>query len=399
MNIKPHGDPLRSRLIALNVLSLLLYSPNFISVVYPALKGLQLAIVLVTAGYLLATVGLRIDRLTAIFLLFLGFLVSSAAVNYLRFDNAESLYLALSYIVKALSVVMLFQLCRTPRDLDRMLKLCAIGLVICALHGIFQFIAVALGLVAVQGSVELLGYEFVDVGWAGIYRVAFPIGDFNLVRIQSFFQEPGFFAFYLLFGLVLLDCVRARMPFRHATLCAGIIKVAMLLTLSLTGIVLMLVYLVIKTRSWLFRGAAVAVALIAIDFIVFNESEFIAKTGSLDMRLENFALFETLVSSWENIVFGIGFGNETMISEFRVNNFIAELLMYSSMFGLLVMLVLLGLAMKRGHKTNHIVLMVLLYSLSTPMLWSPLFLLAVFMSWRVPRAVVARFRPRVLAVA
>ena len=42
--IKPHGDPLRSRLIALNVLSLLLYSPNFISVVYPALKGLQLAI-------------------------------------------------------------------------------------------------------------------------------------------------------------------------------------------------------------------------------------------------------------------------------------------------------------------------------------------------------------------
>jgi len=88
-----------------------------------------------------------------------------------------------------------------------------------------------------------------------------------------------------------------------------------------------------------------------------------------------------------------------MISEFRVNNFIAELLMYSSMFGLLVMLVLLGLAMKRGHKTNHIVLMVLLYSLSTPMLWSPLFLLAVFMSWRVPRAVVARFRPRVLAVA
>jgi hypothetical protein len=47
------------------------------------------------------------------------------------------------------------------------------------------------------------------------------------------------------------------------------------------------------------------------------------------------------------------------------------------MFGFLAMLVLLALAMKRGHKTNHIVLMVLVYSLSTPMLWSPLFLLAV----------------------
>jgi predicted membrane protein len=294
---------------------------------------------------------------------------------------------------------MLFQLCRTPSDLDRMLKLCAMGLVAFAVHGIVQFIVVALGLVAAQGSVDLLGYEFVDVGWAGIYRVAFPIGDFNLVRIQSFFQEPGFFAFYLLFGLVLLDCVRARVPFRHAPLCAGIIKVAMLLTLSLTGIVLMLVYLVIKTRSWPFRGAAIAVALIAIDFIVFNESEFIAKTGSLDMRLENYALLETFAASWENIVFGIGFGNETMLSELRVNNFLAELLMYSSVFGLLAMLVLLALALNRGHKTNHIVLMVLLYSLSTPMLWSPLFLLAIFMSGRLAGAVVVPPRHRALAAA
>jgi hypothetical protein len=87
---------------------------------------------------------------------------------------------------------MLFQLCRTPIDLIAMLKLCAMGLVICALHGIFQFIVVALGLVAAQGSVELLGYEFVNVGWAGIYRVAYPIGNFNLVRIQSFFRNRLF---------------------------------------------------------------------------------------------------------------------------------------------------------------------------------------------------------------
>jgi ABC-type dipeptide/oligopeptide/nickel transport system permease component len=73
-----------------------------------------------------------------------------------------------------------------------------------------------------------------------------------------------------------------------------------------------------------------------------------------------------------------------------VNNFIAELFMYFVDVRFLAMLVLLALAMKRGHKTNHIVLMVLVYSLSTPMLWSPLFLLAVFMSGRVARAVVVR---------
>jgi len=399
MNGRPQGDALRSKLIALNVFLLFLYSPNYISVVYPALKGLQLAVFLVTAGYLVMTAAQRIDHLTAHLLLFLVFLVCSATVNYVRFTNTESLYLTLSYVVKALNVVMLFQLCHTPIDLDRMLKLCAVVMVGYALHGIVQFIIVALGLLVPQGAIELLGYEFVNMGWAGIYRVAFPIGEFNLIRIQSFFQEPGIFAFYLLVGLVLLDCAYARMPFRHPKLCAGIIEVAMLLTLSLTGIALMLVYLVFKTRSWLFRGIAIAVALIAIDFIVFNENEFIAKTGSLDLRLEHVALLETIVSSWENIVFGIGFGNEPLISEMRVNNFVAELLMYSSVFGLLVMLALVALAMKSGHKTNHIVLLVLLYSLSTPMLWSPLFLLAVFMSWHLPRAAGLASRPRVPARA
>jgi predicted membrane protein len=189
-----------------------------------------------------------------------------------------------------------------------------------------------------------------------------------------------------LFALVLLDCVRARMQFRHAHLCKAVVIVALFMTLSLTGIALMAVYLVVKSRSLVFRGLAVAVALLTIDFIVFNESEFISKAGSLDMRLEHLALIETLISSWENILFGIGFGNEALISEMRVNNFVPELIMYSSVFGLFAVLVLLALAMRRGRKTNHILLMVLLYSLSTPMLWSPLFVLAVFVSWRLPRA-------------
>jgi hypothetical protein len=391
--------PLRNTLIVLNVFSLLLYSPNFFSVVYPAIKSLQLAVFLLTAGYLLATAAWRIDRLTATFLLFLAFVVLSATVNYLRFANADSLYLASSYLVKAISVVMLFHLCRHPADLDRMLKLCVMVLVGYALHGILQFIVVVFGLASPQGSIEMMGYDFVNLGWAGIYRVAFSLEDFNLLRVQSFFQEPGFFAFYMLFGLVLLDCVRARVPFARARLCVTLFIVALLLTLSLTGIVLMLAYLVVKSRSIVFGGLAAAVALLAISFIVFNENEFVAKAGSLEMRLEHYALIDTLAASWENIVFGIGFGNEALISDLRVNNFVPELVMYSSVFGLLAVMVLLALAMQRGHKTNHIVLIVLLYSLSTPMLWSPLFILAVFMSWRLPRVARAQPQPVVPAAA
>ena len=164
MNSRPHGDALRSKLIALNVFLLFLYSPNFISVVYPALKGLQLAVFLVTAGYLLMTAAQRIDRLTAHLLLFLVFLVCSATVNYVRFTNTESLYLTLSYVVKALNVVMLFQLCHTPIDLDRMLKLCAVVMVVYALHGIVQFIVVALGLLAPQGGDRVAGLRIRQYG-------------------------------------------------------------------------------------------------------------------------------------------------------------------------------------------------------------------------------------------
>lgn len=388
MNVVRRPNRFHDTLVVANVFSLLTYSPNFISVVFPATKGLQLLVFVLTAAYLLARPMRRVDVLTALFSLFLAFIVLSASVNYLRFANADSLYLALSYVVKALNVVMLFQLCKSTADLDRMLKLVAMTLVGYAAHGVGQFVVAAFGIVSPRGTIEMQGYEFVDLGWAGIYRVAFQIGDVNLIRIQSFFQEPGFFAFYLMFGLVLLDFVSARMPFARRRLCSSIVLLALTLTLSLTGIALTLAYLLVRTRSIFFRVLAVGVALYLFDFIVFNESEFIGKTGSFDMRLEHYSLIETVASSWENILFGIGFGNEALLSDMRVNNFVPEVLMYSTAFGLLTVLAMLLLAMRKGRQTNHILLMVLLYSLSTPMLWSPLFVLALFLSWRVPRSVV-----------
>lgn len=387
MNVLRRPDRFHDTLVVANVLSLLAYSPNFISVVFPVTKALQLLVFVLTGAYLLVRPMRRVDVLTALFALFLAFIVLSASVNYLRFANTDSLYLALSYVVKALNVVMLFQLCKSTADLDRMLKLVAMTLVGYAAHGVGQFVVAAFGLVSSRGTIEMQGYEFVDLGWAGIYRVAFQIGDINLIRIQSFFQEPGFFAFYLMFALVLLDFVSARVPFARRRLCSGIILLALTLTLSLTGIALTLAYLLVRTRSVLLRVLAVGVALYLFDFIVFNESEFIGKAGSFDMRLEHYSLIETVASSWENILFGIGFGNEALLSDMRVNNFVPELLMYSTAFGLLTVLAMLLLAMRKGRQTNHILLMVLLYSLSTPMLWSPLFVLALFLSWRVPRSV------------
>jgi hypothetical protein len=369
-------------LIMLNVFAVLLYSPNFMSVVFPYVKAVQLFVLGLTVVYLVHRAKWRIDVLTGLVLLFVCFVFLSASVNYTRFDNAESLYLALSYMLKALSVVMLFMLSNSRRDFDLALKVTLFLLAAYAAHGILQFLLVAPGLIEPRGNIEMMGYDFFDLGWLGIYRVSITLAGWNLVRIQSFFQEPGFLAFYILFGLVLLDCAKDRMAVRHPNLLAAVFIVAMLLTMSLTGIVLMLGYLLVKTRTKFIAIMAIPLTILAIKFIVFNENEFISKSGSLEKRLEDYALLSELTKSWVNVLFGIGLGNDALISEMRVNNFLPELVMYSSVFGFIVMAIAIAMTVRGGRRSNHIVLMVLLYAVSTPMLWSPLFLMALYIARR-----------------
>lgn len=372
-------------LIVLNVFSLLLYSPNFMSVVFPFVKAVQLLCFGLSVLYLLQEERGRLDVLTCLVLLFTFFVLASAGVNYVRFENVESLYLAFSYLLKALSVVMLFRMCRSQRDFNLALKVTLLVLAAYAVHGILQFVLVALGMIMPLGNIEMMGYDFVNLGWLGIYRVSLTLGNWNLVRVQSFFQEPGFFAFYLLFGLVLLDCVKDRMTVRHSRWLAALFVSVMILTMSMTGIILMFGYLLMKTRSLLMAVITVVIALLTLDFIVYNENEFISKTGSFGMRLEHYALLSVLADSWENFLFGIGLGNDALISEMRINNFLPELVMYSSVFGLAVMAVPIIMTIRSGRSSNHIVLVVLLYAMSTPMLWSPLFLMALYIARRAQR--------------
>lgn len=372
----------KDTLIMLNVLTVLLYSPNFMSVVFPHVKAVQLLVFGLTLIYVVHGVRLRLDMLTGLVLLFACFVLMSACVNYTRFENAESLYLASSYMLKALSVVMLFKISDSRRDFDLALKVTVLVLAAYAVHGILQFLLVAPGLIEPRGNIEMIGYDFFDLGWLGIYRVSFTLAGWNLVRIQSFFQEPGFLAFYILFGLVLLDCAKDRMAVHHPHILAAVFIVAMLLTMSLTGITLMFGYLLVKTRSRLMAIMVIALGILAINFIVFNENEFISKAGSLEMRLKDYALLSELAKSWVNFLFGIGLGNDALISEMRVNNFLPELVMYSSVFGFVVMAIAIVMNVRGGRRSNHIVLMVLLYAVSTPMLWSPLFLMALYIAWR-----------------
>jgi hypothetical protein len=375
-------NQIKKTLIVLNVLCVFFYSPNFISQNFPFIKVLQLLILGLTLIYLM-NVRLIIDTLSVLLHLFACFVVLSSYVNYIRFGNIDSIYMSMSYMCKVLNVVLLFRMIESRKDFDLVLRAIVFTLGVYAVHGVFQFLLVALVMIEPKDNIEWAGYEYYNLGLFGIYRVAMVWDGWYLIRAQSFFQEPGFFAFYLMFGVLLVDLINDRMSLRFSFLLATAFILAMLLTMSLTGNAIMLSYFILKTRSKLFKIILIVIAVTILNFIVFNESKVIAKAGSFMLRLEHYALLGELAESWENFLFGIGLGNDVLFSEMRVNNFLPELVMYSSVFGFILMAIAIVMTIRGGGRSKHIVLMACFYSLSTPMLWSPLFLIALYIARRI----------------
>jgi hypothetical protein len=175
------------------------------------------------------------------------------------------------------------------------------------------------------------------------------------------------------------------MELKHANLYSAVIFVAILLTVSLTGIALMLAYLLIKTRSIMIRLLCLGFGFLVINFIVFNDNEYISKAGSFAMRSDHYELLSETLGSWTNIIFGIGLGNDAFYSHMRVNNFIPEFVMYSSIIGFLIASMAIFISIRNTNQSNYILLILLLYALSTPMIWSPLFLFAMYVSINMAR--------------
>jgi hypothetical protein len=385
----PHHS---SGVIALNVALVLLYSPNFASALFPAIKLFQ------AAGFALLVVLLLVRRprlrpLDLGLFAFLACVVASTVVNATRFDNAESTYIASSFLLKCLHVIALFVYCRSDAGMKTATRTLVAVLAIFAAHGLLQFIAVPTGWAGDYGTLDYGGYEYVNLGWLGIYRVGFAVDSAVFVRVQSFFQEPGFFAFYMLFGLMLCMHPAIALGRRARRAAVMLFATVTLMTLSLTGIVLLGVYATFKLRSRWFKMMIGLVVAAAVYFIVTNDNEFIGKAGSFESRLDDYAILQVMLRSWMSLAFGIGIGNDPLLGDMRINNFVFELYMYATPLGLLVMSAILIAALKRSARANHVLLMTIAYALSTPMAWSPLFYCAIYLTWMSPAP--RRLRPAV----
>lgn len=377
------GQRVSRTLIALNATLILLYSPNFASALFPAIKGLQVAGFTMLVLLLLAR-RTPIKPLDLGLLAFLACVLASTLVNATRFDNAEGIYIAFSFLLKCLHVIAFFLYCRSDAGFRMATRSLLAVLALFAAHGLLQFLAVPMGWATQHGTLDFAGYEYTNLGWLGIYRVALVVDGTEFVRVQSFFQEPGFFAFYMLFGLMLCHHPVVVLGRRLRTTATVLFALVTLMTLSLTGVVLLGLYAMFKLHSTWLKAATGMLVVLVTYFIVTNDSEFIAKAGSFEMRLEHYALLELMSRSWMSLVFGIGIGNDVMLGEMRVNNVVAELYMYASPLGLLIMAFILAGALRRSARSNHLLLMTVAYALTTPMAWSPLFYCAIYLTAVAP---------------
>ena len=383
VNAQDSSHPVSRTMVAVSAALILLYSPNFASALFPAIKGLQATGFAMLVLLLLVRTP-RVKLLDLALLAFLACVLTSTLANATRFDNPEGIYIAFSFILKCLHVIAFFLYCRSDAGFRIATRCLLVVLALFAAHGLLQFFAVPMGWATHRGTLDFAGYEYTNLGWLGIYRVALIVDGIEFVRVQSFFQEPGFFAFYMLFGLML--CHHPAVVLGRATrrIATTLFAVVTLMTLSLTGVVLLGLYAIFKLHSpWIKALTGMLVALVTY-FIVTNDSEFIAKGGSFELRLEHYAMLELVARSWMSLVFGIGIGNDEMLGEMRVNNFIAELYMYASPLGLLIMALILVGALRRSLRSNHVLLMTIAYAFSTPMAWSPLFYCAIYLTSMAP---------------
>ena len=345
--------------------------------IFSGIKEFQVFSLFLLCLYLLNRLNLfKITRLGMALMVFSAFIFFTSLISYIRFDNSYALYFSGSYTLKLIHLLLLFVAISSRSVYVYVLKFSVFLMFLFSLHSQAQLLAVAFDLVSPIGVIVTQGYKFINLGLMGIYRVEFPLFGHTLIRAQSFFQEPGFLASYIIFAIVLLDFIKYQFGFKRVLLFHLVFISAMISTLSLTGILLMTVYYFIKYRLVALRALLLSMSAFILGWIVFNDNEFIGKSGSLALRLEHTSVIDDVFSNISNVFFGIGFGNEELFTDGKINNFIFEVLMYSSIFGLVVIAYVIFLQMKYYKATNYLIPTILLFSLTTPMFWSPILILS-----------------------
>lgn len=368
---------IRKIILVLNAFAILLYSPNYISLVYPVVKLLPLFVFSMSVGYILISSFSR-SRLNISFIL-LFFLVSvfvTSVISFVRFENEDVLVFALSFSIKIISIVICYNLIRSKQDFLCFVNSLLLMLGLISAHAILQSVLFSFGVVQPSSVIETQGYIYQNLDWAGFYRVSTSLWDVPVLRAQSFFQEPGFLAFYLCCGLFLARLVSIDSDSPLLKILSLLLGIGILVTFSFTGIVILIVFILTINGYKVTKIFAAIISCVVLFWVLGNSNEYISKAGSALLRINDFLNVIQMLYEKNVLISGVGYGVEAIFTESRVNNFVVELFMYSSAIGFLVCAIGYSyLLIRVGFYKMSLFHVALFYALSTPMFWSPLVLL------------------------
>lgn len=363
-------------LVGMLVLLACFGQPNAVYLVVPFFYPLLATYFLFVLVYLLASddfrVGNYVVRMNIGIQLTVFFLLAGTSVLYARIPT-----FAVTLLLSAVLKVMMFYMLMIAARHEHMNEVVARAIVTAAVFFSITGIALFLGIV-LFGLAPIREFGTMGIGGGleyeqqlrfyglGFVRSETSLLDVVFPRLQSFFAEPGYFAFFLelsLFATLYLKYLYAHSPSRTRRMnqAAALQVVALMLSLSLGAVVAiaggMVVYLLASRRlrltaSAVFKAGAALVAggvlwllwevveeplSLVYKILVAERFETAYGDNSADTRREVFRLGLNLVE--ERPLFGWGFGQVRIVLEgLGINNSFLTVVAELGILGLLAYL-------------------------------------------------------------
>lgn len=373
----------KNKLLAINAISLLLYAPNYLSLVLPIIKIVPIFTISVTFLFLIKQPFLKLSKDIYFFSLIPIIVFVLGLINGLRFDNMSTINFSITFMLKFIHILLIYFLIIKKEELLNFIKYLIYGIVFISVHTNLQFFLNMFSLISSQGSIVTQGYEYINLGIWGFYRVGFGFEGLQFIRAQSFFQEPAFLAFYLLFGFLLIDFFKYYgYKIKLESLYKILISLAIFLTFSFTGIVLLIFIYLFYEKNKIIRIILSLLGVYLVIFILTSDNQYVNKVGSFLLRLEDFTEILEVFQYPVNYFIGIGYDNEYFFVNAKANNFLIELFLYGSIVSIIIFIIFSMSFYIKNSNTKGLTILYL-FVLTVPLFWSPIIFLMILLTDKV----------------
>lgn len=354
----------------------LLLSPNYIMQLFPFFKYLWIVgFVVFFIIFIFFFRKIKINFNAILLLFFFMLLFFSSVVGFVRYDNLDGIYFSLGMMAKFVFIYLFLMSIDIVSFIYFLKTFIFVFLVIC-LHSLVGWFLFSFGFIGVTSVSEIATYYYNIISIWGGYTVSVPLGWGELIRNQSYFQEPGAFAFYIFVIMVLLNSIKNIFHRYTYNIIYFILFLTMLSTLSATGILLSILLSLFIFKSKVLNISFAIICALVLSYIIFSDNPYLNKMGSFEERLYGFingvGVFERDPLT---LLFGAGYNSEKYFGFLgKFNNFIFEIILYSGFLNLMFFLFFLFSLFKLDRNFKFFYFLVLVFCATTPLFWSPIML-------------------------